>query len=300
MSFDSAPPTNEELLGLAPYGACPGATPGACAFAPTSVVWDEARIHRCGRCGHGVTRPAMTETRALYDDRDSQDFQGRDGIVVRTIKKIAFARSARRVAVLVPEGARTAYDFGCGSGAWTEAMDDAAPDVSFTGLDFFDDAPGTMCRVAYQSFDAAARSGRRADLVTCFHVLEHDDDPHALLDRVLGLLKPGGTLIAEVPHADAVGGRVFGRRWDNWYLPYHRTHFTARSLRDLLTAHGLTDIVIEPVCVPSVGRSLARMAGRRNGWPFVLLGAALHPLQWVAEQLTRQPSALRARAVAAG
>jgi hypothetical protein len=41
------------------------------------------------------------------------------------------------------------------------------------------------------------------------------------------------------------------------------------------------------------GRTLANLAGRSNSLVFILLGAALHPIQWGVERALRRPSALR-------
>jgi len=88
-------------------------------------------------------------------------------------------------------------------------------------------------------------------------------------------------------------GPVFGKNWDNWYLPYHRVHFSRQSLRKLFERAGL-DIEREvDVCIPSIGRSLARMLGTRNTLPFVMVSALAFPVQYLVERLTGRPSAIR-------
>jgi hypothetical protein len=111
--------------------------------------------------------------------------------------------------------------------------------------------------------------------------------------RLLYLLKPGGTLIIEVPNIDCRWARFFGSYWDNWYLPYHRSHFSRNSLRRLIERHGLVICDEQPICTPSMGRTLANLAGNSNSLPFLLMGAALHPLQWIGEKGTRQPTSWR-------
>lgn len=251
-------------------------------------------VHQCRRCGHAVTLPAISDVSTLYSDRDTQDYQGEDGALVRNLKRIAFDRQARGIVRTLPASVRTAYDFGVGSGVLTAALARAMPGVRLTALDFFETPPPALANLArYRSFEDAAALPQ-ADLVTAFHVLEHDDDPVALLERMARLCRPGGALIVEVPNADTVGADLFGRHWDNWYLPYHRVHFSETSLRRTVAAAGLQVTSLRGVSVPSVGRSLARLAGRPNGAAFVLAGAALHPIQRAAEVLTGRPTALRA------
>jgi SAM-dependent methyltransferase len=59
------------------------------------------------------------------------------------------------------------------------------------------------------------------DHITLAHVLEHVPDPAALLRRLFGWLKPGGTLFIEVPNADATGLGIFGRYWRGLEAPRH-------------------------------------------------------------------------------
>ena len=42
-----------------------------------------------------------------------------------------------------------------------------------------------------------------------------------------------------------------------------------------------------------MGRSVANLVGARNSLPFLLAGAALHPVQLAGEKLSGRPSALR-------
>lgn len=42
------------------------------------------------------------------------------------------------------------------------------------------------------------------DLITSWHVLEHTEDPGAVLDQLRRALRPGGTLVIEVPNVEAI------------------------------------------------------------------------------------------------
>jgi hypothetical protein len=81
--------------------------------------------------------------------------------------------------------------------------------------------------------------------------------------------------------------------WDAWYVPYHRNHFSRRSLVSLLDSSGLDVLFVHGVTVPTMGRTMANMFGRRNNLFWLLIGIALHPLQLIGETLSGQPTALR-------
>jgi SAM-dependent methyltransferase len=71
-------------------------------------------------------------------------------------------------------------------------------------------------------------------------VLEHVEDPHAVLGRIRETLAPGGTVFVVVPNAGSAWRRVFGPHWAHWHVPFHLYHHTERSLRKLLAQSGLT------------------------------------------------------------
>src|SRR5208282_4015239 len=69
------------------------------------------------------------------------------------------------------------------------------------------------------------------DLILCRHVLEHTYNPLTFLRGVRDLMNSGGVLVIEVPNLQAPLRRVFGKRWDGYYVPFHPIHFSAAALR---------------------------------------------------------------------
>jgi SAM-dependent methyltransferase len=68
-------------------------------------------------------------------------------------------------------------------------------------------------------------------------VIEHLPDPGSALDRVMGLLAPGGAVMLMLPDAGSRLARVMGKRW--WsVIPTHVHYFTRASLGRLLSDHG--------------------------------------------------------------
>lgn len=289
-------------LGLAPYGQCPLKTPSACKFSdepeviegPVPGPFPTCSVYRCQACGHGVSRPALSDVSALYAGRESQDYQGGDGTIATRIKQLVFLRQTRKLMRQVAFRGGMIVDFACGSGVFTNAIAQAAPKGSTVyALDFFEEPPKLLKYASYKSFNEASAISCAADLVTCFHAVEHDDDPHSFVQRLVGLMGENATLVIEVPNANCKWRRVFGSYWDNWYLPYHRVHFTKKSLRALVENAGLFVTSEHPIHVPVMGRSIARLFAKSNSLPFIILAAILHPLQWIGEVITGESSAIR-------
>jgi SAM-dependent methyltransferase len=96
--------------------------------------------------------------------------------------------------------------------------------------------PGTL---ATNSFDEPF------DAVVMNHSLEHVADPRADLDRIHGLLRPGGVLAISVPNFASWQRRRYGAAWFPLDLPRHRTHFTPTCLELALKGTGFDVLSLE-------------------------------------------------------
>jgi SAM-dependent methyltransferase len=253
----------------------------------------DVSVVRCQHCGMGITNPPLSDVAFLYEGRESQDFQPLATGLARTIKTIAFRREARKLLNQVGDKPGRVLDFGCGSGLFTRCLGDLLGPGSVVGSDFHSDPPGELSDRPYVSNAELSKDCEGFDLILAMHVLEHDDDPIAVLQRLKALGRTDCTFVFEVPNIDCAWAGVFGRAWDAWYLPFHRTHFSRGSLRGLIERSGFEVLSIVDATIPSMGRSLANAAGKQNTIGFLLAGAALHPIQWIVERISGRPSALR-------
>ncbi len=133
---------------------------------------------------------------------------------------------------------RSLLDIGCGSGTFLHAA--RSKGFEPHGMDQSDRAV-TIARKLYAlevrqgEIGSGVWNGSRFDFVTMFHVLEHLADPGAALTYAATLLKPGGSLILQVPNAASLQARVFRGRWYGLDVPRHVINFAPRSLDHLLT-----------------------------------------------------------------
>lgn len=279
----------------------PWANAGSCQFGDKpriSLETDNARmprveIYTCRNCGFGVTRPAMSDVSVLYEDRRSQDFLSRDRGWVVWLKARFNVKLARRIAAYAPQ-ATMVGDFGTGNGALAAAFGSLlSPGSEVYGLDFFNDPPASIGLARYLPFGSAKTLAGRLDLLTCFHVLEHDDDPRSMLRKLKDLLADDGVMVVEVPNVDCVWTPWFGKACDNWYAPFHRVHFSRNSLVALFRSEGLDVLEVKDICGPTFALSIANFIGVRPNNLIFALALAVRPLQWLVEKATARPSALR-------
>lgn len=132
-------------------------------------------------------------------------------------------------------------DVGCGRGALLVELQRRGWEV--LGMDWNADNAAAVTRNLGVSVVGGPRvlsclPSASQDVVSLFHVLEHEDDPGALLAEVQRLIKPGGRLLVAVPNADSTARRLFGKCWAGYDFPRHRQVFTQRSLREALGRAG--------------------------------------------------------------
>lgn len=192
------------------------------------------RLRRCTSCSLVFVspRPADGELAGYYTDA----YFGRRHRVFNS----AFMDMRVRALPPAKAGARV-LDIGCGRGdfllacrrkGWQVAgvEQDAAPimemrrslDFEVMPLSMLDDLPDA-------SFDA----------ITMWHVLEHLPDPRRALAQARRLLRPGGSLVVEVPNFASWQARMSPTHWFHLDPPRHLLQFERGTLGAMIEAEGL-------------------------------------------------------------
>jgi SAM-dependent methyltransferase len=263
------------------------------AFNDLSGKVGQIEVLQCRRCGQGISMPLISDVAFLYEGRQTQDFLQDGSRIGHAIKDVAFRGQAKTLLAQLPTMPERLLDFGCGSGQFTRSFGDLIGPDRVTGSDFDIDPPKDLTGRSYIPARNLAAHNGQFDVVLAMHVLEHDDDPVALLAKITEPASAGGVIVIEVPNVECFWVRVFGKAWDAWYVPYHRTHFSRLALRKLLEENGLQVISEHNICLPTMGRSLSNLFDGQKGLFWLLVGIIAHPVQWLGEKISDKPSALR-------
>ncbi len=135
-------------------------------------------------------------------------------------------------------------DVGCGNGRFLRyfAERGVAPRQLY-GLELDDAVVQKLTQDGFQAYNQRVEtctsiSEGSLDLATLFHVIEHLDDPLAVLRRMHDWLAPGGWIAVETPNIDSWDARLFkDNYWGGYHFPRHWNLFSPATLeRTLLDA----------------------------------------------------------------
>lgn len=269
--------TGERLSGKADAGpACPiCGTSSAGKYAIASdrlfgIAPGNFPLHRCISCGcifqHPLPEPATIASfypqEYWWADKERSKFSAVLGKMERAYREFValdHVRFLERCATRNGTG-RTLLDIGCGSGTFLHLA--RRHGFAPHGMD----VSARAVALAQEQYDLPVRQGdigsdvwqgRDFDFVTMFHVLEHLPDPRTALAYAGGLLKPGGSLILQVPNAASFQARLFGTRWYGLDVPRHLINFTPQSLVLLLKQAGFSGKVVRRFSLRDNPASLA-------------------------------------------
>jgi len=255
-------------------------------------------IYRCRVCAIGITDPVPSEeeSRLLYEDRSSLDFQPDDSSLAATLKRAMADHDVRKlVSAARPKRPQPRIlDYACGNGAFALSLQRTFPGGAVWATDYHEQAPPMLggTQIQYAPYGDLPAHGP-FDLILCRHVLEHTYDPVKFLAGVGDLMSPGGVLLIEVPNLEAPLRKVFGKYWDGYYVPYHPIHFSRPALHQAAANAGLVPEKAGGCEMPKMGRSLRNLIGCSYNSALFAAGILLHPFQFIARFLTGQPTCLR-------
>ena len=136
------------------------------------------------------------------------------------------------------------------------------------------------------------------DVAVLSNVLEHSLDPRQMLRDANRVLKNSGEVWISCPNSESWLRRVFGRSWVNWHVPFHISHFSTATLRQLLVETGYMRVEIRQITpalwvAQSVIVSLFARHGRKTQrlrsafWTLLLMmfvRFALFPALWLGNR----------------
>jgi 2-polyprenyl-3-methyl-5-hydroxy-6-metoxy-1,4-benzoquinol methylase len=139
------------------------------------------------------------------------------------------------------------------------------------------------------------------DVVVLSNVLEHARDPRQMLLDIARILKRGGQVWISCPNGRSWLRTVFGSSWINWHVPFHISHFSSETSRNVLHQAGF-EVVASRQITPALWVSssfVAKIFAKRGQPtrqlrnPVLMVGLLsfsrlfLFPALWIGNRLGR-------------
>jgi 2-polyprenyl-3-methyl-5-hydroxy-6-metoxy-1,4-benzoquinol methylase len=200
----------------------------------------EHKIYRCNSCHFLFARPLFIpklEERQMDAVGNAEMFN--NTFLQYLYENLIIKREISSVRKIMGKGSLSVLDIGCGTG-WTSNIWKKS-DFEVTGVEP-SRTRGTRAAEKYGIrifFDYLENLEiqEKFDVITLRHVIEHFEEPHAMVGRTRAFLKKGGVLLVVVPNIDSIGRYIFGTKW-SWILPLHCNFFNPKSLKRLLARCG--------------------------------------------------------------
>jgi SAM-dependent methyltransferase len=208
---------------------------------------ETADYYICRNCSALFQHPAPdADTMVSYVDTEYEGGLYRQYVEAREMKLDHFRSRLERLLPHVKKG--RLLDVGCACGYFLEVAAECGYEVQ--GLEFSKAAiaaasPAMRPKIIPASIDTLS-SGERYDLITAFDLIEHLQQPKALLRKAHDLLNIGGNVVIATPDAEHVLRSVMRSRWPMLQPMQHLTIFSRRAMRIALEEAGFTEIRFEP------------------------------------------------------
>jgi SAM-dependent methyltransferase len=171
---------------------------------------------------------------------------GEKGYLYKTLFKIIEALSIKDLKRYIKKDSNV-LDVGCGIGLFLEKLKRLGV-TRLTGIDFSPLAIAGLKERGIHGFQGTFLNfetvDESLDLIVMNNYLEHTLAPVKELEKAMKLLKPGGSIIGELPNFAALDQAMFGKYWGGNHVPRHTVQFTPTSLTKILESAGFAKPVI--------------------------------------------------------
>lgn len=186
---------------------------------------------RCTSCGGHFTNefPEIQYPEAYFTEESSTL-----GKILKRILELFLWLRRRTILRALPRAGKTILDYGCGNGKLITYMKRHGIVV-----DGYDPSPSAVTLARAQGlpvFDHVP--DKQYDLIMFWHSLEHTDTPLDDVKKLLPHLAPNGRLLIAVPNGDGIEAHIAHGTWFCYDWPFHRVHFTPKSLTRMLDTAG--------------------------------------------------------------
>lgn len=234
-------------------------------------VAEEFDFYRCDSCGAVSIDPVPHDRLSeIYPD-NYYSYADVSQSVVHRLKNFFDRRAMAGILSAIPGDSLVVLDVGGGSGWLASVARHADSRVTRTHVVDLDSGAEQHARANGHEFTLSSIEdfpGEECfDLILLLNLIEHVENPGAVLEKCRNHLNPDGRLLVQTPNVSSLDARIFrSRYWGGLHAPRHWCLFDERSILPVIAQAGLKpDRVSYTQGAPFWTFSVLDML-RRKGW----------------------------------
>jgi len=207
----------------------------------------------CDQCGtlYQVPRPSLEAFEQFYSDSESSRYWAEVFFpaVAEVRREKIFQPRVKGVAKLCADVGleiNTIVDIGAGYGIFLEEWQKEHPESEAIAVEpspsLAEECRNKGLRVLETIAEKAVGLDEVADLVVCFEVLEHVDDPLSFVENLSRMVRPGGYLFVSTLCIDGFDLQTLWEKSSQISPPHHINFLSINGFESLFNRAGLTDI----------------------------------------------------------
>lgn len=244
--------------------------------------------YQCEKCRALSISPVPTESLASIYPPNYYAFDLATHSPLQRVKQWLDQRRLRKLLAKIPGSTLSVLDVGGGTGWMLELMKASDARVQETTVVDTSEAAVQKAKQAGHLGHAGTLESfateKKYDLILLLNLIEHVENPAALLEKAKSLLSKKGLILIKTPNADCWEGRLLRHKnWGAYHCPRHWVLFTPESLKQILTRSHLQTLNLQCTQGATFWASTLLMQAHQRGW--VRLGPERpidqHPLHGV-------------------
>jgi SAM-dependent methyltransferase len=190
-------------------------------------------VYRCRECGSLHSPRFALDYDGYYDESNLSVPDFVDHQLDRAVRDLQVYRKTNRL-----------LDIGCGAGSFLKAARRGGWDA--VGLEVSARAAAHVRTQGLEVFlgdlSGAPYPAEHFDVITAIELIEHVENPLAMLEKVKRLLRPGGVLWGTTPNVQSFSSRVLGLGWSTVWPPEHLQLYSLSGVKRLICAAGFRNV----------------------------------------------------------
>ena len=198
----------------------------------------------CGNCLTIFIHPVPADQLKIIYPLNYYSFQNKPKNIVVRLKEWLDKKFFRKIMRGLAFDKINVLDVGGGTGWMIDILKKADTRINFTQIVDFDSKAKSIAEknghAYFEGTIEAFDTNNKFHLILLLNLIEHVEDPLAILLKTQSLLEPGGMIIIKTPNTDSWDARLFKKTyWGGLHCPRHWIIFSEKSFRHLLLSTSL-------------------------------------------------------------